>query len=307
MTAARLLRLPTTALLLAGVSVMFTGCVAETSLDDLQRVNRTLEERIVDLEYQLDAKDATIAQLRATIAGQDNLRGQNQALMDRLAEEQGLRAGIQAQLDDLRQSYEALAAQEPGEIVIVEGPVPQQVSDALAELARANPDLMSYDESRGMIRLRSDLTFGLGSIEVSDAAQTALGRLARVLNSADARSLDIQVLGHTDNVPITSGRYRNNWDLSTARAESVMMVLKDAGTNQQRIIVAGCGDTRPIASNGENGNQANRRVEIFLTRGGSAGNDAGGAAPGGGDERTIAPRAGTVEDVPRVEDDSVFK
>ena len=310
----RTMKVPTTLAALAFASLMFTGCVAETSLDDLKRVNRTNEEIILDLEYQIDALNNTIRQKDTTIASLQGATDASAAMRARLAEEQEIRAALQAELDDLERRYRELAEREQ-EIVVVEGPVPQAVSDALAELARANPDLMSYDESRGMIRLRSDLTFALGSTEVSDAATAALARLARVLNGADARSLDIQVLGHTDNVPVTSAngiqRYRNNWGLSTARAEAVMFVLKDAGTDVQRMVVAGCGDTRPIAANGERGNQANRRVEIFLTRGANSGNSGavggGNDAPRGGNERTLAPRGGSIEDVPEVEDDSVFK
>jgi len=308
----RTMKIPMTLAALAFASLMFTGCVAETSLDDLQRINRTLEERIVDLQYQIDGLNNTIRQKDATIASLQGASDASAAMRARLAEEQDLRSALQARLDDLEGRYRALSEREQ-DIVVVEGPVPQAVSDALAELARANPDLMSYDESRGMIRLRSDLTFGLGSTEVSDDASAALVRLARVLNGADARSLDIQVLGHTDNVPVTSAngiqRYRNNWGLSTARAEAVMFVLKDAGTNVQRMVVAGCGDTRPIAANGERGNQANRRVEIFLTKGTDRGNGGGGgaAAPDNAGERTIAPRGGSIEDTPEVVDDSVFK
>lgn len=304
----------TTAALLSAAALLSTGCVANSSLDDMTEINRRLEERILDLEAQIAGLRSTIAQKDETIG---LLRGQgtaNDAMAARLAEEEAIRRNLQAQLDQLQADYERLASEQSEPIVITQV-LPPEVSDALAELARANPDLMTFDEARGMIRLRSDVTFALGSAEVNDTATTAITRLANVLNDGRARGFDILVIGHTDNVPVTSATGRqlhiDNRGLSSNRGDAVARVLETSGIAATRITSGGRGDTQPIAANGERGNQANRRVEIFLTRAGERG--AAPAAqqpqrPANAQGGETAPRPGVVEGRPeQVEDDSVFK
>jgi len=78
----------------------------------------------------------------------------------------------------------------------------------------------------------------------------------------------ITVSGHTDNVPIANSQYRSNWDLSAARAASVVFQLLDAGIEPARIMVSGHADTQPRAPNDTPENRAlNRRVDIALITG----------------------------------------
>ena len=80
---------------------------------------------------------------------------------------------------------------------------------------------------------------------------------------------DILVQGHTDNIPISTARFRSNWDLSTARAVSVAHELFTGGIlNQKRFQVAGFADTRPLVENSNRAGRArNRRVEIVIQQG----------------------------------------
>lgn len=300
----------TTAALLSAAALLSTGCVANSSLDDMTEINRRLEERVVDLEAQIDRLRTTIAQKDETIG---LLRGQgsaNDAMAQRLREEEAIRRDLQAQLAQLQREYEQLANEANTPVVITQV-LPPEVSDALAELAAANPDLMSFDEQRGMIRLRSDLTFALGSADVNDSATAAIARLARVLNDGRAQNFDVLVIGHTDNVPVTSTTGRqihiDNRGLSSNRGDAVARVLETSGVAAARVTSGGRGSTQPIAQNGERGNQANRRVEIFITRAGERGSaPRAGQAPARGGDETVA-RPGVIEGRPAVEDDSVFK
>ena len=80
----------------------------------------------------------------------------------------------------------------------------------------------------------------------------------------------VRVEGNTDNVPI-SGHYRNNWELSTARAVTVVTVLAADGFDPKRLSAAGYADQRPIATNATvEGRALNRRVEIIVVRQASA-------------------------------------
>ncbi len=295
-----------TAVLLAAGLMLGTGCVSQGSHDDLVSINRTLEERRVALEQQVEALMQTIAEKDALIRSMQDQSGANAALRQRLSEEQQNVANLRAELRALRAEL-AEAHQGAGKIVVVEG-LPPEVSDALSDLAAANADLMEYDEARGMIRLRSDLTFALGSASVSDSAKTALSRLAGVLNRGAASDFDVQVIGHTDAVPVKSAQGRqlhiDNRGLSSNRGDAVARVLIANGVNAGRVVSGGRGATQPIEANDARGrSKANRRVEIFLVK--ASDNDPGAPAPapavggaGGGD---------VVEGAPEPADDSIFK
>src|SRR5204862_7678676 len=74
-----------------------------------------------------------------------------------------------------------------------------------------------------------------------------------------------QVAGHTDHTPSKSGRFRSNWDLSTARAVEVLNYMISSGMEAKRVSAAGYADQSPVASNDSPENKAkNRRIEITL-------------------------------------------
>ena len=120
-----------------------------------------------------------------------------------------------------------------------------------------------------MIRFASDLTFDLGSVALKPAAAATIATLADVLNTAEAAILEVQVVGHTDNVPIgkpsTRQQHPTNVHLSVHRAISVRKALTAAGIDPARLQVAGYGEFRPIVANGKKGAAENRRVELFLS------------------------------------------
>ena len=75
------------------------------------------------------------------------------------------------------------------------------------------------------------------------------------------------VEGHTDNVPISAGIYQSNWELSVARAYSVIDFLTNMGVKPERFIAAGYGEFKPVTDNGtEEGRMQNRRIEINVVR-----------------------------------------
>lgn len=296
-----------TALLLCSSVLLGTGCVSQGGYDDLVSINRQLEERNTVLGQKLAERDQTIAELNAAISAMNDQAATVAALRARLTEEQSTIAALRSEIAGLREELARLGTVVP-EVVVVEG-LPQEVSDALSDLAAANPDLMTYDAARGMIRLRSDLTFGLGSATVNDAAKTALGRLAGVLNGNAASAFDIQVIGHTDAVPVKSARgkqlFIDNRGLSSNRGDAVARVLITDGVAASRITSGGRGDTQPIAANDARGrSQANRRVEIFLVK---AADPAPPAPAPAGEVEPPAPVGGVIEGEPDAADDGLFK
>lgn len=301
MTLSRLNALP--AALLLAAATLSTGCVSQTGHDDLLSVNRQLEERKTVLEQEISSLRMANRQSNTTIASLQARIERLAALEARYAEDQSTIAEKNRTIAQLNAEIATLGSGQ-NQIVVVEG-LPPEVSDALRDLANANPDLMIYDADRGMIRLRSDLTFGLGSDVVSDAAKAALGRLASVLNRGAAGGFDIQVVGHTDAVAVKSARgkqlYTDNLGLSSNRGDSVARVLIASGVNAGRMMSGGRGATQPIETNNAKGqSKANRRVEIFLVKA----SDAPAPAPA---QPAAGGNGGVIEGGPAPVPDSVFK
>jgi chemotaxis protein MotB len=118
-------------------------------------------------------------------------------------------------------------------------------------------------DPRGVvITMANDTAFVSGSADIKDSMTSALEGLADVLKKTPGR---IVIEGHTDNVALTSAKYKSNWELATARAASVLHVFIKHGIDPNRLIIAGYGEFRPLDSNEtEEGRARNRRVEIVF-------------------------------------------
>lgn len=114
-----------------------------------------------------------------------------------------------------------------------------------------------------MLELPSAILFPSGKAGLSDEGKATLAEVAGVLK--DIRKREFQVAGHTDNVPINSPRFPSNWELSTARAVSVVKFLQDEGMQPKNLSAAGYSEYMPAASNDtQTGKAQNRRIEIVL-------------------------------------------
>ncbi|MFT5698913.1 MAG: chemotaxis protein MotB [Desulforhopalus sp.] len=115
------------------------------------------------------------------------------------------------------------------------------------------------------IILTGDLLFSLGNSELSSSAKDSLYTLATVLKNTPYM---INIVGHTDNIPMASSRYRSNWELSVSRASGVARFLIDEiGMNPTQFVVSGYASYRPVVPNNSADNRAkNRRVEIIISK-----------------------------------------
>ena len=246
---------------LALLGMVMAGCVSQRHADHLQTLNRRAHEQILELQARLEDKQAQIEALQANAQDPDLPH----RLAAAIAEQQRLEQALASAEDQLR-TIGSTPVLEP------------ELDSALFELSRTNPSLMTYDPQQGMVKFQSDLTFALGSANVNPAAMSSLQRLAQILGSQVAAKYEVRVVGHTDNVPVnrpaTRAKHPTNWHLSVHRAISVKDALVKSGVAAGRIGVAGYGEYRPIAANArKGGNQANRRVEIYLVRSPYAGMD----------------------------------
>ncbi len=120
--------------------------------------------------------------------------------------------------------------------------------------------------ARTVIHIREKGSFALGSAEVEVSFLPVLEKIHDFLRQTEGV---IRISGHTDNLPISTLRFRSNWELSSARSVSVLHELMDyEGLDPARFVIAGYADTRPLASNDNSFDRAkNRRVDISIVRG----------------------------------------
>lgn len=111
-------------------------------------------------------------------------------------------------------------------------------------------------------RISSEILFSSAQADLSLDGLRVLQQLVPVLNSSRH---GIVVVGHTDALPIRSARFPSNWELSGARAGSVVRYLEANGVARQRMRAVGLADTQPLADNSTlEGRAGNRRVELVL-------------------------------------------
>lgn len=117
---------------------------------------------------------------------------------------------------------------------------------------------------RGVVISFGDFVmFDPGSAEVRDDAKQILSAILTIIKKIQN---NVVIEGHTDNIPLKNAKYFSNWELSTARAVSVLMyLLQEDNVRPERFSAAGYGEYRPIMSNATpEGRAKNRRVDIIL-------------------------------------------
>jgi chemotaxis protein MotB len=125
--------------------------------------------------------------------------------------------------------------------------------------------LVEVEQVAGKVRVTIGAggAFPSGSADLTEAARDIMSRIAF---TAMSDSSTIVVAGHTDNVPIRGGLFRDNWDLAAARAASVVQSIEDTGLVQPgRMQAVSFGETQPVDSNDTvQGRENNRRIEISI-------------------------------------------
>lgn len=137
------------------------------------------------------------------------------------------------------------------------------------EIREAMSDLIEMDLVRVRqtpfwleVEVKTDILFPTGVARISDSARSTLQRLAEIL---EPFSNPVRIEGHTDNVPIRTNRFPSNWELSAARAASVVRLLEGAGIEPVRLAAIGLGEYRPADDNETvEGRNRNRRVVMVV-------------------------------------------
>ena len=142
-----------------------------------------------------------------------------------------------------------------------------QLIEALAEEVEKGMVQIETAGTKIIIRIRERASFPSGAAHFRTGFLPAIATLRASLENIEGT---IVVAGHTDNIPISTARFRSNWELSASRAVSVVHELLDGNTLEpERFVVEGHGDAHPIVPNDSSENRSvNRRVEMIIQQGG---------------------------------------
>ncbi len=260
--------------LIVFASLVFTGCVSNKKFASLQTDYQSLDQR-----YRQSQLDLTASQTRV------------KSLEDQLAQERQNNANLRKALAELQNTLDKSINQNTQGNVNISKLVDEinasnryiqhlvnekNRSDSLNQILTNNlTRSLSRDELRDVdiqvlkgvvyISLSDNMLYQTGSYEISQRAGETLSKIAKIIQ--DYQDYEVLVEGNTDDVPISRPNIRNNWDLSSLRASSVVQALQNQyGVDPKRMTVGGRGEYNPVAGNDtEAGRSKNRRTQIIIT------------------------------------------
>ena len=211
-----------------------------------------LKQQITDLMSDTTRLGQAIRDYRkslySNLSEQEKLNMLLKEKMEKLAEREATINKLQAEVDAQNARLQSLL---------------NSVKDALLGFSS---DELTVTEKNGKIyvAMSDKLLFESGSAQVNKQGKEALGKLAEVLKKQ--HDIDVFIEGHTDNKPIKTVQFKDNWDLSVVRATSVVLILtKDYGVNPLQILPCGRGEFMPVDNNESvEGRAHNRRTEIIM-------------------------------------------
>ncbi|MBI4955645.1 MAG: OmpA family protein [Myxococcales bacterium] len=277
------------------------GCMWKE--DHERRMNEAFQR--LSAEQEAHGKDVAVAlghilelygKLGDALAEAEKLAGELATRDQRIDALEVSAADLQRKLDDATALHQQLAAEleragkNVGKLVTERGALTKSLEETKARLeelrkaqeaANKRADLMRelllkfkrlidsgeldvvLRDGRMVLRLRNDVLFDSGKVALKDEGKKALEEVAGILATFTDRRLE--VVGHTDNVPIATERFPSNWELSTARGVAVVRFLLDKGVRGDLLEAAGKGEYDPVAPNDTPEARAkNRRIEIVL-------------------------------------------
>ncbi|GAB3427668.1 OmpA family protein [Niabella aquatica] len=254
--------------------LMLTGCVSTKKFTALQADYNNLNSRYQTAQVDLASSQARVKSLEEQL---EQERANNASLKKALATLQGTldksinqntqgNVNIAKLVDEINASNRYIqhlvnAKNKSDSLNIV------LTNNLTRSLSREELRDVDIKVLKGVvyISLSDNMLYKSGSYEISERAGETLSKIAKII--LDYKDYDVLIEGNTDNVPINRPNIRNNWDLSSLRASSVVQALQNNyGVNPKRLTVGGRGEYNPVADNAtEEGKTRNRRTEIIIT------------------------------------------
>lgn len=251
----------------AGLTFLQSSCVSkkkylysQSRISELQADSIQLEDRIAGLENDVEALEKQLQEnqtrtkdLAQALEGREKEIKQKELLLDR---QNNLLYEKAQQLNELQDKIN-----QQNQIV-------EKLRNTIANaLVNFEDDELTVNVKDGKVylSLSENLLFKSGSATMDQQGKEALGKLSVVLNNNP--DIEILIEGHTDSIPISSNVYRDNWDLSVARATSIVRVLSNEyNVDGERLTASGRADNEPVDTNEtKEGRAKNRRTEIILS------------------------------------------
>jgi chemotaxis protein MotB len=224
-------------------ALALAGCgPSKSEYDAKVQEAEAAKQQVSQLQQQLAADEQQISALKASLG---------------MAQSQQMTDEQKAQLEEAKRAMQE--AQERGKLL-------DDLQGKFKRMIDAGHLKVTTRHGRVVLQLRNDVLFDTGEADVKPAGKTALAEVAATLRTVGAKRF--QVAGHTDNAPITSAtqkKFPTNWELSSARAISVVKLLTSQGVDPTMLSAAGYGPYDPVVPNGTAEEKAkNRRIEITL-------------------------------------------
>lgn len=261
-------------LFLALVPFLVSSCLVGKKKYDMAENGRMAALFSRDsLADMLSAKRADYAQLEKlfnslkddTTQLRKGIRNYQTMLNANMTENENLTSQLNQRLRELDEREETIQ-QLKGVINDQNQRVKALLDNVKSALTGFSSDELTIREEGGKVyvAMSDKLLFESGKAVVNEQGKQALGKLAEVLNRQT--DVDVYIEGHTDNVPIHTAVFQDNWDLSVIRATSVVRILTgDYGVNPLQIQPSGRGEFKPVDVNTTpEGKARNRRTEIII-------------------------------------------
>ena len=275
------------------VSIILFSCTPIYKCGEPKPINKLFLPKIIltviherdSLCTTLSAREVEIYNLKKDTTSLNNdikdLKNRyNNLTNDKLSQSEQFNAALQKKTDELKLKSEELKEKEKllvdreialndlKKVVARQDSITNRLNDILhnALLGFKSDELSVYIKNgKVYVSLSDKLLFKSGSAAVESKGIEAIQVLADVLNKNN--DIDILVEGHTDNIPIKTALYQDNWDLSTARAISIVRILtNEYNINPTRLTASGKGEFSPRSPNvTPEGRASNRRTEIILS------------------------------------------
>ncbi|MCB0698420.1 MAG: flagellar motor protein MotB [Chitinophagales bacterium] len=266
---------------ISAAAILFTGCVSSKKYKELQTKYGGSQATVAQMQAKLNDLEKNNGSCQTDLAA---VRSRAASLEERLAAERSNVASLQSALD------KCLTSTNQGSVNIAklvdEIKASNEYIQHLVNLKNKSDSLnvvltnnltrsLSREELKDVdvkvlkgvvyISLSDNMLYKSGSYQISERAGETLGKIAKIIK--DYQDYEVLVEGNTDNVPISRENIRNNWDLSTLRASSVVQELQNKyGVDPKRMTAGGRGEYNPVADNdNELGRTKNRRTEIIVT------------------------------------------
>jgi chemotaxis protein MotB len=273
-------RIFTVTKIVISILVLLSSCVptkkftaSQTALQSARNDSAALAKKVSDLQADIAKLQQEVAGHLKTIDSKSQRINEQEQQIDKLSKDiadlnkdasnkQTLLTKSGQELVNQRKKLEQLQALMDQQKKAIEE-IRKKMADALTGF-KSNELTVATKNGKVYVSLQENLLFPSGSAVVNPKGKEALAKLAEVLNINPDITVDIE--GHTDSIPIR-GKYQDNWDLSLARAASIVRILTiDYKVNPERVIASGHSQYEPVQSNSSaEGRASNRRTDIILS------------------------------------------